>query len=353
MEDLLSKDNENVELEPLTIGPAAEPVPRFKPDQMVTCESCLRSNPPTRIQCLYCGGPLPLNDAVLDLQKPDLRPLENWEQGYNNILKSSTATNLSENVVSAAADLLKLDNVVLGRLIMSKHAVPVARTASRDEATLVQRRLSALGIETEIIADVNLAESAAPFRVRAVELNDLGLKLYERREDQPVDLLWNQIVLLVVGRLTLQRLESREENARRKEKRIMEASEFFTDETIFDFYTNGRRPFRIMSKSFDYSCLGPNKALVAAENVSRLLDVFKENARNAMWDDSYNVIRRSLEAVWPLKRSEHSAGWRRDRPGKLSKGKVTEISNEAQFQKYSSLRHLLGSRTHTETDEQS
>jgi hypothetical protein len=296
---------------------------------------------------------LPLNNAAFDLQKPDLRPLENWEQGYNNILKTSPATKLSDEAVASAADLLKLDREVLNRFISSHQSLPVARTATREEATLVQRRLSAVGIETEIIPDVNLAEAGAPFRVRAAELGDVGLKLYGRQGGQPFELSWKQILLLVVGRFTIQRVESREENARSKESRVLEASEFFTDETTFDFYASDRRPFRIMSKSFDFSCLGPNKGLVAQENMSKLLDVFREKADDATWDDSYNLIRRTLESIWPLERSEQSAGWRRDRPGKLTKGNITELSNEAQFHKYSSLCHLLRLRTYSQPDEQS
>ena len=35
---------------------AADPKPRsFSPAEMVTCEACLRANPPTRPSCLYCG----------------------------------------------------------------------------------------------------------------------------------------------------------------------------------------------------------------------------------------------------------------------------------------------------------
>lgn len=353
MEDLLSKDNETIPVEPFNVAPAAEAIPRFTPDQMVTCESCLRSNPPTRLQCLYCGGSLPLNNAAFDLQKPDLRPLENWEQGYNNILKSSPATKLSDEALASAADLLKLDKEVFNRWISSNLALPVARTPTRDEATLVERRLSAVGLETEIIADVNLAEAGAPFRVRAAELSNDGLKLYERQGGQPFELSWRQILLIVVGRLTVQRVESREENARRKESRVLEASEFFFDETTADVYTSNRRPFRILSKSFDFSCLGPNKGLVAQENMSRLLDVFRERADEATWDDSYNLVRKTLESIWPLERSEQSAGWRRDRPGKLTKGTITEFSNEAQFHKYSSLCHLLRLRTYSQPDEQS
>ena len=344
----MSKDNENV---PSGLffpdGPAAEAIPRFTPDQMVICESCLRANPPTRLQCLYCGNQLPVNNAAIDLQKPDLRPLENWEQGYNNILTSLAATNVSDDALASAADLLKLEREVFARLLAANHAVPVARTGTRDEATLIQRRLSPLGIDTDIVADVNLAVEGGPYRVRAAELNDGGVKLYERRGATPLKLSWKEIQLLVAGRLTGQRVESREENARGRENRILEANEFFTDETIVDFYTSDPKPFRILSKSFDFSCLGSNKGLLAEANMSRLLEVFRENARDAAWDDSYNALRGALEPVWPLQRNEQSAGWRRDRPGKLTKGNVTEISNEGQFQKYSSLCYWLRTRANS------
>ena len=285
-----------------------------------------------------------------------LRPLESWEQGYNNILTSTPATEplqLTDRIIGLAAELLKMESATLAKIISANHALPLARSSTRDEADLVKLRLSGFGIETEIIPDVNLAVSAGPLRVRALEMDDNGLKLYERQDMQPVSLLWSEIVLLVAGRLTVQRLESREEKASRKENRILDASEFFSDETIFDFYTAALRPFRILAKSFDFSCLGSRKGLLAEENMSTLLALFREKASSAAWDDGYNAVKKALESVWPSERSDHSGGWRRDRPGKLTKGSVTEISNEAQFQKYSRLCHYLTSPAPNKTNEES
>jgi hypothetical protein len=218
---------------------------------------------------------------------------------------------------------------------------------------LVQRRLRSFGIDTDIVPDVNLGNSTGPFRVRALQIEEQELKVYERRGASPVVVSWPEIALLVVGRLSVQRLESREEGARRKEKRILEASEFFTDETIFDFYTRVARPFRILAKSFDFSCLGTRKGLLAEENMATLLALFRDRARNATWDDSYNSVRKPLEAVWPSERNNQSGGWRRDRPGKLTKGNVTEISNESQFQKYSRLCHYLTPLAENRANEES
>ncbi len=240
------------------------------------------------------------------------------------------------------------------RIVSSNQALPLARSATRDEAALVQRRLKGCGIETDIIADVNLAtEGAGPLRVRAAEIDDAVLKVYERQGAQPIELLWSEILLLVSGRLTVQRVESREEKASRKENRLLDSSEFFSDETVLDFYTPSNKSFRIMAKSFDFSCLGQKKGLLAEQNMSTLLRSFREKAGNATWDDSFNSVRKELELVWPSERRAESAGWRRDRPGKITKGSVTEINNEAQFQKYSRLRHHLISRTPHTADEKS
>jgi len=354
----LSKDNENVPLPLLTseasdTSPAPQP---FNPDQLVACQTCLRTNPPTRVNCLYCGANLPIRDGIADLQKPALRPLESWEQGYNNILKPPSATghlNLSEGAIAEAADLLKLEAHVLSRIVSSNQVLPLARTGTRDEATLIQRRLRRLGIDTDIVADVNLAtDGAGLLRVRAIEIGDDGLKVYERPGAQPVDVFWSEIVLMVVGRLTVQRVESREE-ASRKENRILDASEFFSDETVLDFYTAAGRSFRIMAKSFDFSCLGKDKGLLAEQNMGTLLALFRETGTNARWDDSFNSVRKELELVWPSERRAESAGWRRDRPGKITKGSVTEVNNESQFQKYSRLRQHLTSPALRATNEES
>ena len=139
-----NKDNENILL-PILLEEPGEPAPApFGLDQMIRCDECLRANPPTRVNCIYCGTALPLTESTANLQKPALRPLEKWEQGYNNILLPPVA-NLSDQNRLEAADLLKLNAVDLDRILSSKMPLPVARAATVDEATLVQRRLRVTG----------------------------------------------------------------------------------------------------------------------------------------------------------------------------------------------------------------
>jgi hypothetical protein len=348
LEELLPEDNENF---PFSIdGPSETPVAqRFAPEQMVRCEGCLRANPPTRVNCLYCGSVLPLNEIVVKLQKPELRPLEKWEHGYNNILSPSpanaNAADLTETQLAEAADVLRLAPEDLNRILASGRPLPFARAASQDEASLVQRRLSALGIETMMVPDAELAlDGTPPAKIRALEINDGGIQAFQSPEAVPTQILWSDLALLVVGRLIVKRVELKEQKAKRAESRILDANEFFTDEAVVDLYTRDQPlPFRIAANSFDFSCLGRRKGLLAAENILELLRLFREHASHLELDESYNSARRLLEPVWPSEQQNESSGWRRERPGKYTTGSVNEVSNETQFLRYSRLRYYLQS----------
>lgn len=314
----------------------------FAPDQMVRCDQCLRANPPTRINCLYCGTTLPPSEATVNLQKPTLRPLEKWEQGYNNILLASPA-NLNETDLVQAADLLRLAKADLTRILSFAMPLPVARAATLDEALLVQRRIGELGIDTRIVQDAELGvEEMAPIKVRALEINDDGLRALATPEAQPIELGWPDLTLLVTGRLTVKRVELKEQKGARAGDRILDSSEFFTDETVVDLYSEKQTiPYRIAGHGFDFSCLGKKKSLLSNENLFTLLGLLRNYASQADYDDTYNSVRKALESVWPSAQQNESSGWRRERPGKYSIGSVTALSNEMQFSRYSRLRYYL------------
>src|SRR4051812_28827722 len=61
---------------------ARETARRFEPGELVACDKCLRANAPTRMNCLYCGAPLPVTERSAALRRPSLRKLEEWEQGF-------------------------------------------------------------------------------------------------------------------------------------------------------------------------------------------------------------------------------------------------------------------------------
>jgi hypothetical protein len=340
----LPGDNENV---PLSISTSDEPsesaLAPFALDKLVRCEECLRANPPTRVNCLYCAAVLPQSESTVDLQKPALRPLEKWEQGYNNILLPPVA-NLTDSKLTAASELLRLQADDLGRIFSSSIPLPLARASTMDEAKLVKRRLDTLEINSSIISDADLhIDGAEVSKIRALEIDDAWVRAYQSPETPATEISWLDFTLLVSGRLIFKRVELKEKAGARADG-ILDASEFVADETVVDVYTRNQPvPFRIAANSFDFSCLGAHKELTVSENIFTLLQLIRQHAPQVEYDDSFNSVRKNLEVIWPSEQQNESSGWRRERPGKYSIGSVTGVNNEMQFTRYSRLRHHLQS----------
>ena len=339
----MPKDNENIRLP--VLGPLTPSEPQgFPPDQMIRCEECLRANPPTRINCLYCSVPLPVTESSARLRTPVLRRPEKHEVGYNTIVLPSSEA-LSREAIEAAASFLRLKQGDLERILAEGVALPLARTASRDEAKLIADRLQAAAFRV-----ITLTDEDAVVRVRSLSFDESTFVINPGQITNEVDIAWSNVVLLVTGRLVEKRVEVKEVKSRGAENEILDTSEFFRDEAVIDFYTaTDSFTWRVNATGFDFSCLGKEKALVANENIVRLQKLIVEKAVNAQFDDSYRRVRNLLELAWSTQSEMQSSGWRRERPGKLSVGLATTKSNESQFTRYSRLRYFFSvNRTSTE-----
>lgn len=328
---------------------ATPPVPRaFAPAEMVACEACLRANAPARMNCLYCGAVMAVADASNDLRRPSLRALEAWEQGFNVVLLPHSADTSSVDNLPEAARLLKLETGQLLEMTQAGlSALPLARAASREEATLVESKLRALGIEVEVVADEHLAvETDAPKRIRKLEINSEALTGWTSAEGEGVRIEWADIVLLLAGRIARKRIEVEERRSGRigasQGGEVVETREFQTDESVLDLYFAGSIVnWRIMAENFDYSCLGADKSLTAAENFTRLSETLRERATVAAYDESYRGARPFLKFAWPLTEQTEAGNLRRIRPGRYNSEAVTSVTNETQFTRYGRLLHYL------------
>ena len=339
----MPKNNENIRL-PFT-GPIEPSEPQgFTPDQMIRCDECLRANPPTRVACLYCSAPLPMTEGSARLRKPVLRPPEKHQSAYNNILLPA-ASELAEEAIAEAADLLKLSPENLRRIVAEKMPLPVACTASREEAELVFARLRDMGLHTLTLSDDELGASETSVkRIKSISIDDQYVTLQQAGTRDQTEVRWQDLVLIVTGRLFVKRVEIQERKTRRAENEIVRSSEFSSDEAVIDLYTSVHpQTWRINANGFDFSCLGSNKSLMANENISRLQQLIAANAPHAAFDDSYKKLRRTLDLVWGSQQETQSSGWRRERPGKLSVGLATTNSNESQFTRYSRMRRYFQS----------
>jgi len=280
-----------------------------------------------------------MTEASARLRKPVLRPPEKHQLGYNNILlpQDQAAT---EEMISEAAKLLKLNAGNVRQLMSANVPMPVARTASREEAELVSVRLKDLGLGCLTVSDEDLGSDNVVKRVRSMTFDEDHLTIYQA--GAATETAWADIVLIMPGRLFETRLEIKERKTRKSENEIVDTSEFFRDETVIDFYVAGHSStWRVSAGGFDFSCLGREKALITNENIGKLQRLIVSKAVNAQFDDSYARVRILLELAWGTEAETQSSGWRREGPGKLSVGVATTRSNESQFTRYSQLRYIL------------
>jgi len=341
----LPKDNENIPFP----GPIEPSEPQgFSAEQMIRCEQCLRANPPTRVSCLYCVAPLPVTQSSAKLRKPVLRQPEKHQPGYNSILIPPEQA-VSDETINEAAALLKLSAESIQALMSASVPMPVARTASREEADLVTERLMSLDLTCRTFSDDDLGLSSSDKslkRVRAMRFDEVLLAI-QLAGGEEIEVTWSDVILIVPGRLIEMRVEITERLTRKPETELVDTSEFFRDETVIDFYT-ASHPFtwRVGASGFDFSCLEDEKTLIANENIERLQRVLVAKAVNAQFDESYPRVRNLLELAWSTQQENQSSGWRRSAPGKLSVGLSTTKSNETQFTRYSRLRFFLATDEH-------
>jgi hypothetical protein len=201
--------------------------------------------------------------------------------------------------------------------------------------------LCALGLRTLIVSDDTLGLFRVK-RVKAMKLEERYALVQQPGTKETTEVAWDDVTMIIIGRLFTRRVEIQERKTRRSENEIVNASEFSSDEAVIDLYTaRDSTTWRVSANGFDFSCLGERMTLIANENIATLQQLIIERAPRAKFVDSYNRLRQILDLVWGPQQETQSSGWRRERPGKLSVGLATVKSNESQFTRFSRLQvHL-------------
>jgi len=250
---------------------------------------------------------------------------------------------LSDNSLAEAAGLLRLDVADLTRICQVKRRLPLARSATPQEAVLIEQTLASIGLETIVVSDQALAvEESPPQRLKKIDLRESEFVAHYTSGLPSTSIEWSAITLTMAGRLFAKRVQFKERKRRGPEKEIVDTSETTSDEAVLDIYAkNQDGGWRIMANNFDFSCLGDQKTLLAGENFSTLAAVIRDHSPQAEYDNSYLSLRRVLELVWPSEQETASLGWQRDGAGKYSTSEATLTTNESQFTRYSRLCHFL------------
>ncbi|MEO6587804.1 MAG: hypothetical protein ABIP06_00630 [Pyrinomonadaceae bacterium] len=305
-------------------------------DEMIPCGKCQRNNPPNRLKCLYCGAELQFSDEQTGFIKPVLRKLEAWEKGFNLIYVPNNTVEIDEQKIRVISRMTRLEKEVLQKLFDAKKPLPLARAESEKEAAIVKQRFAETGIETVILSDEKLAVEKPPKRLRGLEFSDEQIVLKTFNTDETIKFLSEDLTLIVTGAIFQKRIEATEKLNKKGENTLLNATETASDEKLFDIYSRqSEHGFRIEQKGFDFSSLGTEKSLLAAENIERLARKLKTAAPNAKLIEDYTQLRGVVGSVWEIAERKDSQGLVRERFGKFNLGNITTVSNLEQFTKYS------------------
>ena len=315
----------------------------FTLSDMVTCDACLRANPPTRVRCLYCGADLPVSSTDHETEPAgDTTDRAGSAGDGHYVVMTPNQTEIpSEARLTEIATLLHLKTREVQSVLNRSRTFPVARAATPEQAIKLIEKLRALGIEADTFTADGLALDEPAKKIRALEFSDEGFIAVQLSGGERVSMRWDDLILIVAGRLLVNRVEV-EERRRRGRPEPLDTRELFSDEAVIDLYSRSTDAgCRITANGFDFSCLGAEKAMTTFENLTTLSGQLRKRAPNVELDDSYVSLRPVLQNVWPLEAQTRKGDWRRSGAGKFDIATVTTTDNEAQFNRYSQLRHRL------------
>ncbi len=309
----------------------------FAPDEMIDCPSCQRKNPPNRLKCVYCAADLPFNEKQKNVEKFNLRKLENWEKGFSLILTKCAA----DVDYAKIGELIGLETETLKHLVEARQNLPVARIESAREAMILNEKINLLGAETAIVSDESLQVETPTRRLRGILFDDDKIVLNLFNTGENIEINAGELCLIVSGAIFERKVEAIEQR-RKKEIKIIESSETDSTEPLVDLYTTDDAVgYRIWTKGFDFSGLGAEKGILAVENIKKLSAKLRQIAPNAIFADEYLKMRELLGAVWEIENHRDSKGMKRHGFSKFDSANVESSSNLQQFTKYSRLRRKM------------
>lgn len=310
----------------------------FRADEMIACTKCGKANPPNRVSCLYCATPIELPEKRKHQAKLNLRPLENWEKGFNIVFVPP----VDRPDLASVSRYLSIDPEVLRQMLAATYPFPIARIESEIEANIAVQQLGNFGLNASVVGDEVLQADRPPTRLREIEFRDDSIVVMSFNTGERTEIGRDELVLIVAGTVIESKTESVEKR-KKKETKLLQETETSSDEKLIDIYCcSDTFGCRIPAKGFDFSCLGAEKGLLSAANLERLRAKLLKFSPAATSIGEYRRGTNILGTVWDLDRQKDFHGLQRTGFGRTAFENVAITSNLLQFTKYSRLqRHLL------------
>ena len=314
---------------------ADPPLKKFAPEELVTCQGCLRTSPPNRARCMYCGAAfqgaeaavIPEIQTSIDESKPTF---------YVVFRGGPTLGTLADTVIDQLAARFHLKPEELRTALSVGAPAPFAAYASEDESQRAVNELRNMGVEGLSVADANLKNDILEMNIHRLEFSDSGVTGVSKNGRERRFASWDDLTLIVTGRLFTHRLEVDERRSRTSVKSL-DRRELTQDRSVIDLYSlSCDAPWRIAVNDFDFSCLGERKSLTAFDNARALIELLLDRT-HAEHNDAYGRVKAVLANLWPLQNTVSEGRSQRPRAGRNEISRVTASDNGAQFNKYSRL----------------
>ncbi len=222
------------------------------------------------------------------------------------------------------------------RLLSAPAPVPVARAATARDAVLLAQRLAQSGLRTLILADAQLAPLQPPRRARALTLAGDHLEIFGSESAAPLRLAWQEVSLIVFGALRFRQVLARESSGRRAKPEREELITADEEVAVIDLFGPSLATHaRIRADGFDYSCLGPGRSLLAAENHALLGDrLLAARPAATVVNQDFRALSPALEPVWGLTKTSSRQPFKRAGIGKVAMEKTEYVDNDSQFTRF-------------------
>jgi hypothetical protein len=299
---------------------------------VINCPRCARRTAAARGTCIYCGETLP----VVEIQAaPPQRNIDSSELAFNTILEPVDAP-ASEAVTAALVSALGVETAEAESYIASHKRVPVARSQTSQEASMIAALVRNCGLNAVVIPDEDLMLESEQTRARRIVPGEDGLEVHHPGGSMLVP--FSEIRLLVVGALSSSRVDYTE-GVRGQSGSVLDMAEYRADETLLDVYTTSLdRSFRIKSDAFDYSGLVTPLSFQADVNFQAAVAALEKAAPQAIFDNDFSRIRNLLARVWPARSRNEAHGIKRQGLTYRPVAQASVISdNRNQFERYSRL----------------